>query len=101
MASSLPEMHLLPLVFKEIIDLVKTHDREIAKKLDEAYHSASFNVTFSSAPVCFMSHAMTHEDAVKVQEWLLHEETKGDTIDKIKYFGKLADSWRAISGDHL
>ncbi|MCK5003164.1 MAG: hypothetical protein KAS57_09065 [Gammaproteobacteria bacterium] len=101
MASSLPEMHILPTDFQSIIDLVKTHDRAIAAKLDEAYQSASFNVTYNTGPVCFMSHAITHEEAAKVQEWLLYEETKGDTTDEIKYFGRLVDQWRPISGEHL
>ena len=101
MASSLPEMHILPIEFQSIIDLVKTYDREIAAKLDEAYHSASFNVTYNAGPVCFMSHAITREEAAKVQEWLLHEETKGDTTEEIKYFGRLVDAWRPVSGEHL
>ncbi|MFC1589705.1 hypothetical protein ACFL3P_05505, partial [Pseudomonadota bacterium] len=63
MASSLPEMHLVPTELQSIIDLVRTHDRDIAAKLDEAYHSASFNVTFNPGSVCFMSHAVTHEEA--------------------------------------
>ncbi|MCW8830455.1 MAG: hypothetical protein OQK32_02935 [Gammaproteobacteria bacterium] len=101
MASSLPEMHLLPTEFQAIIDIVKKHDRAIAARLDEAYHSASFNVTDNAGPVCFMSHTITHKEAASVQEWLLHEETKGDTADEVKYFGHLADQWRPISGEHL
>ena len=101
MASSLPEMHLVPTELQAIIKLVKTHDRDIAAKLDESYHSASFNVTFSSGPVCFINREITHEEAAKVQEWLLHEETKGDTVDNIKFFGHLADAWRPVSGKRM
>ena len=101
MASSLPEMHLVPTEFQSIIDLVKTHDKEIATKLDESYHSAHFNVTDNAGPVCFISHAITPEDANKVQEWLLREGTKGDTADEVKYFCRLVDQWRPISGEHL
>lgn len=101
MASSLPEMHLVPTELESIIKLVKSYDRGIAAKLDEAYHSASFNVTFSTGPVCFISHEITHEEADKVQAWLLHEETKGDTADEVRYFGHLVDQWRPVSGHHL
>lgn len=33
--SMLPEMHLIPTDFQSIIELVRVHDTEIAKKLDE------------------------------------------------------------------
>jgi len=101
MASSLPEMHLIPTEFRSIIDLVRTHDRDIAAKLDDAYHSASFNITFNSGSVCFMSHGISHEEAARVQGWLLHEETKGDRAEEVRRFGHLADQWRPISGEHL
>ena len=101
MASSLPEMHLVPTELQAIIDMVKTHDRDIAEKLDEAYHSASFNVTDNDGPVYFISHAITHEDAAKIQDWLTHQAAKGDTADEVKYFARLVDQWRAISGEHL
>lgn len=99
--SSLPEIHLLPADLKSIIELVKTHDREMAEKLDESYHSASFNVTDHTGPVCFISHAMTHEEAMKIQEWLLREESSGDAAEKVRYFGHLVNAWRSISRKHL
>ena len=99
--STLPEIHLLPTDFQSIIELVKSHDRDIAKKLDDSYHSASFNVTFSSSPVCFISAELTHEEAAKVQAWLLHEETRGDAANKVRSFGHLVDVWRPVSREHL
>ena len=99
--STLPEMHLLPTDLQSIIELVKKHDGGIAKKLDDSYHLASFNVTFSSAPVCFINKELTHEEATKVQEWLHHEETRGNTSDKVRHFGHLLEVWRPISREHL
>lgn len=101
MASTLPEMHLLPTDLESIINLVRTHSREIAAKLDESYHSASFNVTFSTGPVCFINRELTHEEAARVQEWLFHAEIKADTADEVRYFGQLVDAWRPISGRRL
>jgi hypothetical protein len=101
MASTLPEMHLIPTELQSIIDLVRKHNREIAAKLDESYHSASFNVTFNPGHVCFINKELTHEEAAKVHEWLLHAEIKGDTADEVRYFGQLVDAWRPISGRRL
>ena len=101
MASSLPEMHLVPTELQAIIEMVKNYDKDISVKLDEAYHSASFNVTDNPGAVCFMSSAMTQEDAAKIQGWLVHQAAKGDTADEVKYFARLVDQWRAISGEHL
>ncbi|MDH5389083.1 MAG: hypothetical protein OEY06_11630 [Gammaproteobacteria bacterium] len=99
--STLPEIHLLPTELQSIIELVKTHDRDIAAKLDDSYHTASFNVTFSRGPVCFINKELTHEEAEKVQEWLLHEENKTEVAAKVKHFGHLVDAWRPVTGDHL
>ena len=99
--STLPEIHLLPKDLKSIIELVKIHDQDIAKKLDNSYHSASFNVTFSSAPVCFINKELTHEEATKVQEWLHREETRGAASDKVRHFGHLLEVWRPVSRAHL
>lgn len=99
--SMLPEMHLIPTDFQSIIELVRVYDTEIAEKLDESYHSASFNVTENAGPVCFISHAITDEEAVKVLEWLLHKETTGYTADEVKYFGRLVEQWRPVSGKYL
>ncbi|MDH5710892.1 MAG: hypothetical protein OEZ15_04445 [Gammaproteobacteria bacterium] len=101
MPSSLPEMHMLPEEMKAIYEAVKSHDRTIAAKLNEAYQSASFNITDNAGPVCFMSYELTREEAVHIQEWLLREETKGDTADEVQYYGHLVDIWRPISGEHL
>jgi len=101
MPSTLPEMHLIPTEFQSIIDLVRTHSREIAAKLDDSYHSASFNVTFNPGHVCFINKELTCEEAEKIQEWLFHAEIKGDTADEVRYFGQLVDAWRPISGRHL
>ena len=101
MASSLPEMHLVPTELQAIIKLVKSHDKIIAAKLDEAYHSASFNVIDNHGPVCFISHAITQEDAAKIQGWLARQAANGYTAEQVKYFACLVDQWRAISGEHL
>lgn len=98
MASSLPEIHLLPTELQSIIDLVKAHDKTVAKKLDDCYHSASFNVTDSSAPVCFISSALTQEEAEKIQEWLFHAETSAVLNDDVSRFGHLVGIWRPVSG---
>ena len=99
--SMLPEMHLIPTDFQSIIELVRVYDTEIAEKLDESYHSASFNVTENAGPVCFISHAITDEEAVKVLDWLLHKETTAYTADEVKYFGRLVEQWRPVSGKYL
>ena len=101
MASTLPEIHLTPTALQSVIELVRQHDRDIASKLDESYHSASFNVTDNAGPVCFINNELTHEEAAKVQEWLFHAETKGDTADEVRHFGQLVDAWRPVSGKHL
>ena len=100
MASTLPEIHLLPTDMQSIMELVKTHDRDIEKKLDEAYHSARFNIVDSSGPVCFISSDLTLEEANKIQEWLFHAETSAVLTDDVRYFGQLVDAWRHISGRH-
>ena len=100
MATSLPEIHMLPTEMQSIMALVKGHDREIAAKLDEAYHSARFNIVDSSGPVCFISSELTLEEANKIQEWLFHAETNAVLTDDVRHFGHLVAVWRHISGRH-
>ena len=101
MASTLPEIHLLPTELRSIIELVKIHDRDIAKKLDESYHSASFNITQNSGPVCFICSELTHDEAAEVQEWLIHAEAKAHRAEALLSFGHLVNAWRPVSGKHL
>lgn len=101
MASTLPEIHLKPVDLQSIIELVKQHDHGIAAKLEDSYHSASFNITTSSASVCFINNELTHDEAGKIQEWLVHAESTTSMADKVRHFGYLCDAWRPVSGKHL